>query len=1041
MKLRSHLITLVVVTLLPILVFSLILVVRLHRQERAAIERGLQETARALALALDAQLKTDIEALKTLGASEHLDHGDYRAFYALAARVKEQHPHWDTVLLTDATGQQLLNLRQPYGTPLPPTPGNQSAFRRVMDSGQPLVTDFFPGPVANAPVIGIRVPVVRDGRPRYLMSAGIAPHSFGRVLARQKVPADWTGAVIDRNHVIVARTRAEEQFVGRPITPDLAARLRQGPEGTARAFNKEGTATYAAFARSDVSGWTIVLGLPAASVEGSLMQSLATVTVAGVAMLLVGTGLAAMLGRRIAAPIVSLSASAATLDRGEIAALPPAAVSEVGDLARALENAARSVRQHEAALRARESEMRLITDAVPVLISYVDVNGCHRFNNRAYEEWFGQPAEAVAGKHLREVLGEAAYEAVRPHVEAALAGQTATYERLVPFRGGGSRYVRGTYVPDRDDTGAVRGFVGLVTDLTGERVNAAQLREQAETLEIINRTGQLLSAELDLQKLVQAVTDAATQLSHAAFGAFFYNLIDERGESYTLYAISGVPREAFDKFPMPRNTALFGPTFRGEGAVRIDDVREDPRYGKSPPDHGMPEGHLLVRSYLAVPVVSRSGEVLGGLFFGHPERGVFTEREERLVVGLAAQAAVAMDNARLYETEQRARTEAEAANRSKDEFLATLSHELRTPLNAVLGWARMLRLGQLEPGMQNRAIDVIERNAQAQVQLIEDLLDVSRIITGKLRLDVRPVSLPSVVEAALDSVRPAAESKGVRLTHVLDPRAGPIAGDPDRLQQVVWNLALNAIKFTDRGGRVQVNVQRVNSHVEIVVSDTGRGIAPEVLPHIFERFRQADSTTTRAHGGLGIGLALVRHLVELHGGTVHAASLGENQGAVFTVKLPIMPHTDKDADTQRRHPSAARGRADQLTSLKGLKLLVVDDEPETLELFAAMFTQKGAVVRTVSSAAAALQALEDWAPDVLVSDIGMPDEDGYVLIRKVRALEAGKGGRIPAIAVTAYGGVEDRIRVLSAGFDSHVPKPVEPAELATVIASLLARRR
>jgi PAS domain S-box-containing protein len=763
---------------------------------------------------------------------------------------------------------------------------------------------------------------------------------------------------------------------------------------------------------------------------------------AGLAMLFVGIGLATVLGRRIAGPIVSLSASAATLDPAEIAAVPRAAVTEVGDLARDLEAAARAVRRHETALRERESELRLITDAVPVLISYVDADGRYRFNNRAYEEWFGQPAASVAGKHLREVMGEAAYEAARPYVEAALAGQPASYERLIPYRAGGSRYVRATMVPDRDDSGTVRGFVALVTDLTGERINAAQAREQAETLELINRTGQLLSAELDLQKLVQAVTDAATKLSRAAFGAFFYNLVDDRGESYTLYAISGASREAFEKLPMPRNTALFGPTFRGEGAVRIDDVREDPRYGKSAPYHGMPHGHLPVRSYLAVPVISRSGEVLGGLFFGHPERAVFTEREERLVVGLAAQAAVAMDNARLYETEQRARTEAEAANRSKDEFLATLSHELRTPLNAVLGWARMLKLGHLEPGTQERALDVIERNAQAQVQLIEDLLDVSRIITGKLRLDVRPVSLTTVVEAAMDSVRPAAESKGVRLTHVLDPRAGPVAGDPDRLQQVVWNLALNAIKFTERGGRVQVTVQRVNSHVEIVVSDTGRGIAADLLPHIFERFRQADSTTTRAYGGLGIGLALVRHLVELHGGSVHAASPGENQGAVFTVSLPIMARTETDADAQRRHPGTIGNRADDFTSLNEVKLLVVDDEPDTLELFAAMLMQKGAMVRTARSVAAAMRVLEEWAPDVLVSDIGMPDEDGYVLIRKVRAREAQTGGgRIPAIAVTAYGSVEDRIRVLSAGFDAHVPKPVEPAELAIVIASLLARRR
>jgi CheY-like chemotaxis protein len=353
----------------------------------------------------------------------------------------------------------------------------------------------------------------------------------------------------------------------------------------------------------------------------------------------------------------------------------------------------------------------------------------------------------------------------------------------------------------------------------------------------------------------------------------------------------------------------------------------------------------------------------------------------------------------------------------------------------------MLRSGRLEPAARQRAFDVIERNALSQVQLIEDLLDVSRIITGKLRLDVRSVNLSSVVEAAIDAVRPAAESKGVRLAYVLDPSAGPIAGDPDRLQQVVWNLVLNAIKFTERGGRVQAQVQRVNSHVEIVVSDTGRGIPPELLPHIFERFRQADSTTTRAHGGLGIGLALVRHLVELHGGTVTAISGGENQGAIFTVTLPIMAHAVPADEGLRRHPVSEHGPTEAVAVLKGVRLLIVDDEPDTLELFAAMLTHTGAVVRSVTSAAAALEALAEWTPDVIVSDIGMPGEDGYVLIRKIRALEADRGGRIPAIAVTAFGSVQDRIRILSAGFDSHVPKPVEPAELATVIASLLARRR
>jgi signal transduction histidine kinase len=302
----------------------------------------------------------------------------------------------------------------------------------------------------------------------------------------------------------------------------------------------------------------------------------------------------------------------------------------------------------------------------------------------------------------------------------------------------------------------------------------------------------------------------------------------------------------------------------------------------------MPPGQPPVRSYLAVPVVSRSGEVLGGLFFGHPEPGVFTARHEELVQGLAPLIATAIDNARLYEQEQSARAEAEAANALKDEFLATLSHELRTPLNAVVGWTRMLRRDMLDETARRHALEVIERNADAQVRLIEDLLDVSRIITGKLRLDLRPVEPAGVVEAAVDALRPTADAKGISVQLTLGPGAGPVSGDPDRLQQIVWNLLSNAIKFTPRGGRVAVRLAAVDSHVEIAVTDTGVGIAADVLPHVFERFRQADSSSRRAYGGLGIGLALVKHLVELHGGSLAAVSPGLGHGATFTVRLPLL---------------------------------------------------------------------------------------------------------------------------------------------------------
>ncbi len=385
-----------------------------------------------------------------------------------------------------------------------------------------------------------------------------------------------------------------------------------------------------------------------------------------------------------------------------------------------------------------------------------------------------------------------------------------------------------------------------------------------------------------------------------------------------------------------------------------------------------------------------------------------------------------------------AREAADAGNRAKDEFLAVLSHELRTPLNAVYGWARMLRTGQVSAERSQRALDAIERNANAQVQLIDDLLDVSRVIAGKMRLDVRSVQLKAVVEGALDAVRPAAEAKGIRLQSVLDPRAGPITGDPARLQQVVWNLLINAVKFTAKGGRVQVHVQRINSHVEIVVSDTGRGIEPQLLPFIFDRFRQADSGSTRAHGGLGLGLALVKHLVELHGGTVAAQSAGEGKGATFIVKLPVTIAAI-EGSVPRMHPTAPMIEAPSPGArLDGVRVLVVDDDEDALDLATAILTAKGATVRTWPPAPAALVIIQEWHPDVLVSDIEMPDEDGYSLIRKVRRLDS-RDAKIPAVALTAYGRIQDRMISLTAGYSMHVPKPVDPGELTTIIASLVGR--
>jgi PAS domain S-box-containing protein len=392
-------------------------------------------------------------------------------------------------------------------------------------------------------------------------------------------------------------------------------------------------------------------------------------------------------------------------------------------------------------------------------------------------------------------------------------------------------------------------------------------------------------------------------------------------------------------------------------------------------------------------------------------------------------------------SERAARATAEHASRMKDEFLATLSHEVRTPLNAILGWAQILRKGPPAPEDLRQGLEVIERNARAQTQLIEDLLDMSRIIAGKLRLDVQTTDPVDFIEAAIATLMPAASARGVRIEKVLDPLARPVSGDPSRLQQVIWNLLSNAIKFTPRNGKVQVLLERVNSHIEISVADTGEGIDSEFLPYVFDRFRQADGSTTRKHGGLGLGLAIVKQLVELHGGSVRVKSGGIGRGTTFVVNLPLKAvHTPMD-NAERLHPTsrAPVNPRGEVPNLAGLKVLVVDDEPDSRGLVQRVLHECGAEIFTAGSASEAMKIIASQPLDVLISDIGMTEMDGYDLLRNVRSLPAESGGAIPAIALTAFARSEDRTRALLAGFLAHLAKPVEPSELIATVAAVAGR--
>ena len=433
---------------------------------------------------------------------------------------------------------------------------------------------------------------------------------------------------------------------------------------------------------------------------------------------------------------------------------------------------------------------------------------------------------------------------------------------------------------------------------------------------------------------------------------------------------------------------------------------------------------------------------LFGALFRSEALAAHADAESKMARQAAAQAAQLAGKLDATRAElQHALNVAETASRARDEFLATVSHELRTPLTSIIGWIQLLRMERDEAAL-DEGLDTIDRNARAQSRLIEDILDFSRINAGRLRLNVRPIDLTDVIDAAIDIVRPAADAKGVRIDRVLDSEAGHVSGDPDRLQQVVWNLLSNAVKFTPRDGKVQVRLERVNSHCEVTVSDTGEGISPTFLPYVFDRFSQADKSSTRSHAGLGLGLGIVRHLVELHGGTVQAFSPGEGQGSTFAVRLPLLVAHHRDADEIVRpiELPAVRAADQGFADLTGVSVLVVEDNDDSRKLLQTILMRSGAVVEVAESAATALRILAGEWPDIVISDIEMPGEDGYSLIRKIR-LQEPPSRHIPAIALTAYTRSVDRVRALAAGFQTHMSKPVEPAELVAAVKSLAAGRR
>jgi PAS domain S-box-containing protein len=663
-----------------------------------------------------------------------------------------------------------------------------------------------------------------------------------------------------------------------------------------------------------------------------------------------------------------------------------------------------------------------------------DLNSTITSWNAAAERMFGYTAAEAIGQSIRMLIPDELQNEEDVVLAKIRAGEKIDHFETIRQRKNGSRLnVSITVSPIRNERGEIVGASKVARDVTERARLMALAQEHAANTEKLSEVGAVLASTLDREVIIQKVTDIGRELTHAHYAAFFYNPDPDSDGAHLPYTLSGAPREAFTNFPHPQARAVFASTFGGDAPVRLDDVKQDPRWGTNPPNDDARADQLPIRSYMAVPVKGLGGDVLGGLFFGHSEVGAFKTQHERLAEGVAAWASVALENARLY-------AEAQAANRMKDEFLAVLSHELRTPLNAIVGYSRLLRGGILSSEKAARGLETLERNATWLTQIVEDVLDVSRIVSGKIRLDVQHVELPIVVDNAVATVQPAADAKGVRIQTIVDPNVGPVSGDPGRLQQVVWNLVSNAVKFTDKKGRVQVRLERINSHIEIIVSDTGIGIKPDFLPHVFERFRQAESGATRKTSGLGLGLAIVRHFVEMHGGTVEAESAGEGKGSTFRVRLPMMIVQPETQKIRREHPRTERREAlTALGDLQGIHVLAVDDEEDALTLLRVVLEAAGAKVTIFSSPAAALEQIGEVKPNVLVLDLGMPEMDGFELIKRIRHSQDPAVRAVPAAALTAFARSEDRTKALRCGFEMHLAKPVDPGELVASVATLARR--
>jgi len=670
-----------------------------------------------------------------------------------------------------------------------------------------------------------------------------------------------------------------------------------------------------------------------------------------------------------------------------------------------------------------DAQLEFIIEAVPALIGYVGTDERYRFNNRAYEHWFGRPLAEVAGRHVREVLGEAVYAAIAHHVRAALSGRRVTFESSLAYRDGKTRYIRATYVPDVGEDGSVRGFVAHVDDISDLKRAEEEREQHRRNADELARIARTLTESLDASHVAERIAESILPVFRAQSSVV--RLLQPDG-SLACVAIAGKWLENFEPgYLLPPGVGLVGRAVAERRALWTTDILNAPDVVLTPEfRRGLAgAGH---RAVLAVPM-QVEGEVIGAISTAHAEVRTFSQAEIDLLQAFADQAALAMRNVQLFTREQTARAEAEAANRAKDQFLALLAHELRNPLAPILAAAALLRRPRATAEAVERSAAIIERQARTLARLLDDLLDVSRITRGRIELRCETVSLAEAVTSALEATRPLVEERRLAVSVALPASPVYVEADRTRLEQIVVNILGNAAKYTPAEGRVSVAVSEEAGEAVLRIRDTGIGIPDDMLARIFDLFTQGDQSLAHTAGGLGVGLTLARRLVELHGGRISAASDGPGRGSEFTIRLPLSrtppPPSPLAAPASERCPPAT--------------ILLIEDNADARQTLRALLEQDGHRVDEATDGVTGLARAEAGRPDIVLVDIGLPEMDGYEVARRIRAA---RGAGTVLVAISGYGQADDRRRSHDAGFDAHLTKPVAADELSAALARLVRTR-